>query len=98
MLLLVHGFHMVIIARSYTRKEKMAVSQELCYYFPELIQPLGTNVCLEQMFLKQEMFLKEEIITKSEERFNRKVDELTERVAFQDNTINQLLIKCDNNE
>ena len=49
-LLLVHGFHMVIVTQSYTRKEKMSVSQELCDYFSELIQPLATNECLEQMF------------------------------------------------
>ena len=62
-----------------------------------LIQPLETNEFLEQMFQK----LKEEIVTKSEERFieqNKKIDKLEERVSFQENTINQLLIKCDNNE
>ena len=45
--------------------------------------------------------LKEEIITKFKERFieqNRKIDELEERVLFQENVINQLLIKCDGNE
>ena len=45
--------------------------------------------------------LKEEIVTKFEERFieqNRKIDELEERVSFKENTINQLLIKCDDNE
>ena len=40
----------------------MSVSQD---YFSELIQPLATNACLEQMFQK----LKEEIVTKFEERF-----------------------------
>ena len=73
------------------------MSQELRYYFSVLIQPLETNECLEQMFQK----LKEEIVTKSEERFieqNKKIDKLEERVSFQENTINQLLIKCDNNE
>ena len=73
------------------------MSQELCYYFSVLIQPLETNEFLEQMFQK----LKEEIVTKSEERFteqNKKIDKLEERVSFQENTINQLLIKCDNNE
>ena len=62
-----------------------------------VIQPLATNECLEQMFQK----LKEEIFTKFEERFieqNRKIDELEERVSFQENVINQLLIKCDDNE
>ena len=29
---------------------------------------------------------------------NRKLDELEERVLFQDNIINQLLITCDENE
>ena len=45
--------------------------------------------------------LKEEIVTKFEERFieqNKKIDELEERVLFQKNTINQLLIKCDDIE
>ena len=75
----------------------MSVSQELCDYFSEFIQPLATNECLEQMFQK----LKEEIVTKFEERFikqNREIDELEGRVSFQENTINRLLIKCDDNE
>ena len=45
--------------------------------------------------------LKEETVTKFEKRFteqNKKIDELEERVSYQENTINQLLIKCDNNE
>ena len=66
-------------------------------YFSNLIQLLATNECLEQMFQK----LKEEIVTKFEKRFmeqNSKIDELEERVSFQENTINQLLIKCNYNE
>ena len=58
------------------------------------MQALAANVGLEQIFQK----LKEELITKSAERFieqNRKIDELEER---QHNTINQLLIKCDDNK
>ena len=75
---------------------KMSVPQELRDYFSELIQSLATNKCLEQMFQK----LKEEIAPKFEERFteqNRKIDTLEERVSFQENTINQLLTKCDDN-
>ena len=45
-LLLVHGFHMVIVTRSYMRTEKIFVSQEFRDYFSELIQPLATNECL----------------------------------------------------
>ena len=63
------------------RDVKKCLSQELRDYFSELIQPLATNECLEQMFEK----LKEEIVTKFEKRFieqNRNIDELKERVAF----------------
>ena len=52
---------------------------------------------MEQTFQK----LKEEIVTKFEERYierNKKIDELVERVSYQENTINQLLIKCNDNE
>ena len=45
--------------------------------------------------------IKEEIVTKFEERFieqNKRIDELDERVSYQENIINQLLIKCDDNE
>ena len=86
---------MVIVTRSYARSEKM--SQELRDYFSELIQPLVTNECLEQMFQK----LKEEVVTKFEQRLieqNKKTDELEERVSYRENTINQLLIKYDDNE
>ena len=73
------------------------MSQGLRDYFSELIQPLATNECLEQMLPK----LKEEIVTKFKEKFieqNKKFDELEERVSFQENIINQLLIKCDDNK
>ena len=76
--------------------KKMSVLQELHDYFSELIQPLATNKCLEQMFQK----LKKELVTKFEERFkeqNKKIDKLEEWVSFQENTIKQLLIKCDDN-
>ena len=72
---LVHGFHIVIVTRSYTRTEKMSVLQDLHDYFSELIHPLANSICLEQMFQK----LKEGIIIKFEGRFieqNRKIDEL----------------------
>ena len=45
-LLLVNGFHMVIVIHSYERSEKMPVSQELRDYLSELTQPLATNECL----------------------------------------------------
>ena len=45
--------------------------------------------------------LKEKIITKFEKRFieqNKKIDELEEQVSYQENDINQLLIKCNDNK
>ena len=45
--------------------------------------------------------IKEEIVTKFEEGFieqNKRTDELDERVSYQENIINQLLVKCDDNE
>ena len=45
--------------------------------------------------------LKEEIVTTFEERFteqNKKIDDLEQQVSYQENSINQLLIKCDDNE
>ena len=56
---------MVIVTRSYERSENMSVPQELCDYFSELIQPLATDECLEEMFQK----LKQEVVTKFEQRF-----------------------------
>ena len=61
---------------------KKSLSQELCDYFSELMQPLATNIYLEQMFQK----LKHEIITKFEEKFieqNRKIYELEEPVSVE---------------
>ena len=45
--------------------------------------------------------MKEEIISKFEENFdeqNRKIDEFEGKIAIQANTIDQLIIKCDDNE
>ena len=81
---------MVIVTRSYERSEKMSVPQELCDYFSELIQPLGTDECLEEMFQK----LKQEVVTKFEERFidqnKKKIDELEERASYQEKYHNRL--------
>ena len=69
--LLVHGFHTVIVTRSYERSEKMPVLQEFRDYFSELIQPLATKVCLDQLFQK----LKEEIITKFEKKKKKCIEQ-----------------------
>ena len=66
-------------------------------YFSELIKPLATNTSLKEMFDK----MKEEVISKFESKIseqNDKIYELESRVAIQEETINNLLTKCDVNE
>ena len=75
----------------------MSVSQEIHEYFSELVERLATNEVLEDMFKK----FKEEIISKFVEKIdeqNRKIDELEGKIAIQSNTIDQLIIKCVENE
>ena len=87
----------MVITRSSAKITNMSVSQEICEYFSEIVKPLATNEILEDMFKK----LKEEIISRFEEKFdeqNRKIDELAGKIAIQANTIDQLIIKCDDNE
>ena len=87
----------MVITRSSAKITNMSVSQEIYEYFSEIVKPLATNEILEDMFKK----LKEEIISRFEEKFdeqNRKIDELAGKIAIQANTIDQLIIKCDDNE
>ena len=87
----------MVVTRSSAKITNMSVSQEIREYFSELVKPLATNKILEDMFKK----FKEGIISKSEEKFdeqNRKIDELEGKIAIQANTIDQLIIKCDDNE
>ena len=62
-MLVLHGFHMVIVTRSSSKKKNMlVVSQEIQDYFSELVKPLATNEILNEMFKK----LKEEIVSEFE--------------------------------
>ena len=87
----------MVETRSSVRIVDMSVSQEIREYFSELVRRLVTNKIWEDMFKK----LNEEIISKSEEKIdeqNRKIDKLEGKIAIQANTIDQLIIKCDDNE
>ena len=87
----------MVVTHSSAKITNMSVSQEICEYFSELVKPLATNEILEDIFKK----LKEEIISKFEEKFdeqNRKIDVLEGKIAIQANTIDQLIIKRDDNE
>ena len=82
------------VTRPSAKTTNISVSQEIREYFSELVKPLATNVILEDMFKE----LKKEIISKFEEKFdeqNRKIDELEGKIAIQANTVDQFIIKCD---
>ena len=80
------------------KEEKMATAtEELKCYFEKLIEPLVTNNSLEELFNK----LKDEIVKKSDEKIseqNAKIEKLESIITIHENTIDQLLVKCDDNE
>ena len=74
-----------------------AATEELKCYFGKLIEPLVPNNSLEELFNK----LKDEIMKTFEEKTseqNAKIEKLESIITIHDNTIDQLLVKCDNNE
>ena len=85
----------MVITRSSGKSESMPdISQESCKYFSKLIKPLATNTSLKEMFDKME----EEVISKFESKINDKIYDLESRVAIQEETIDNLLTNCDDNE
>ena len=63
----------------------------------KLIEPLVTNNSLEELFNK----LKDEIMKKIDGKIseqNAKIEKLESIITIHENTIDQLLVKCDNNE
>ena len=78
-------------------KDKKMVSKEISDYFTKLVEPLVTTQRLEEMFGK----FKEEIIERFEEKFaaqNQKIVDVEEKIALQEKKIENLTIKCDDNE
>ena len=62
-----------------------------------MIKPLATNMSLKEILDK----MKEKVISKFESKIseqNNKIYELESRAAIQEETVNNLLIKCDDNE
>ena len=49
----------MVVTRPSAKTANMSVSQEICEYFSELLEPLAANEILEEMFkkLKEEIFL-----------------------------------------
>ena len=66
-------------------------------YFEKLIEPLVTNSCLEELFDK----LKDEIMKKCDEKISEqhaKIEKFEWTITIHENAIDQLLVKCDDNE
>ena len=75
----------------------MVVSKGISDYFTKLVKPLVTTQGLEEMFRK----LKEEIIERFEEKStaqNQKIVDLEEKIVLQEKKIENLSIKCDDND
>ena len=71
--------------------------EELKCYFEKLIEPLVTNKSLEKLLNK----LKAEIMKTFDEKIlgqNAKIEKLESNITIHKNTIDQLLVKCDDNE
>ena len=88
----------MVVTLSSTKSEIMSdISEEIRKNISELIKPLATNTSLKEMFNK----MKEEVISKLESKIseqNDKIYELESQVAIQEETINNLLTNCDDNE
>ena len=75
----------------------MVFSKEISDYFTKLVEPLITTERLQEMFGK----LKDETIQRFKEKFtakNKKIVDLEEKIALQEKKIENLSIKCDDNE
>ena len=80
-----------------TTKDKKMVSKETSDYFAKYVEPLVTTQRLEEMFGK----FKEKIIERFKEKFtaqNQKIVDLEEKIALQEKKIENLRIKCEDNE
>ena len=88
----------MVITCSSAKSESMSdISEEILKYFSELIKPLATNASLKEIFDK----MKEEVISKFESKIseqNGKIYDLESQFAIEEETINNLLTKCDDNE
>ena len=67
------------------------------YYFEKLIEPLVTNKLLEDLL----NILKDDLSKKFDEKISEqsaKIEKFGSIISIYENTINQLLVKCNDNE
>ena len=87
---------MVITTHSKS-KFTMSIAAEVHDYFESLIKPLVTNESLEKLLGAFQENSVKRFEEKMDER-NAKIIELHSKIIIQDNAIQRLEIKCDNNE
>ena len=75
----------------------MSITSELRDYFESLMEPLVTNEKLEQVFKSFQDGLMKKIHDKSKEQ-NTRIEELESKLAINQNVIDNLEIKCHDNE
>ena len=75
----------------------MVVSKETKEYFSKLIEPLATNEYMNDLFEK----FKNDVLVKLETRINeqdKQIERLESQLALRQNTIDRLIVNCDDNE
>ena len=83
----------------FTRSQSkiMSITSDLPDYFESLMEPLVTNEKLEQVFKSFQDGLMKKIEDKFKEQ-NTRIEELESKLAINQNVIDNLAIKCDDNE
>ena len=88
---------MTIITRSKSSRLNMSITAEVHEYFHNLIKPLVTNKCLEELLYK----CKGRIISKFDDKLreqNLKIQELESKIHSQENAFKKLETISDDNE
>ena len=80
-----------------SQSKSMSITTEIRDYFENLVKPLVTNEKLEQMFKSFEEGLMKKIENKFKEQ-NSRIEKLESEIALKQNVIENLEIKCDDNE
>ena len=95
-----HGFHMVNTRSVSNKKQEETmgtITNKMKCYFEKLIEPLATNKSLEYLFNKLKDYLFKKFDEKISEQ-NAKIEKLESIISIQENKIDKLLIKCNDNE
>ena len=80
-----------------SQSKRMSITSEMRDYFENLMKPLVTNDKLEQLLKSFQDGLMKKIEDKFNEQ-NTRIEELESKLAIKQNIIDNLEIKCDDNE